>query len=227
LKKYVKLAICVEKIRKNSIKNKKIRKSVMSQVLPLVIAPNKILNTKAEPITVVTPEIKEIADNMLFTLGQESLGIGLAGNQVGVLKQIIAIDVRRFFSEILQQITISALPNALSIEKQLAPFSKPIILLNPKIVSSFGEMIEYTEGCLSFPGISLKIKRPKGIEVQYKDLDEKEHKLTLPGGILSICLQHEIDHINGIVFLDRVSSLKREFAIKKLQKYHKTSQTTE
>lgn len=178
-------------------------------VLSLVIAPDERLNTPSKPVEVVNDEIRKLCDDMLETM-YASKGIGLAAVQVGVMKRVIVVDVEwgssRYDDEGSTQDTIK---NA-----------KPLKLINPEIIESSDELSSYNEGCLSFPDQYSDVKRPAEVTIRY--LNEKgEEKKARVTGLLSTCIQHEIDHINGIVFVDHVSKLKRDMIIRKLKKAKK------
>jgi peptide deformylase len=150
-----------------------------------------ILKKKAEPVTEFGPELKKFLEDMLETM-YANRGVGLAANQVGVLKQAIVIDA--------------------STEEQTVIYT----LANPKVTEFSKEKGEYEEGCLSFPGIMENIHRPAHVVVKGQDWDGKE--LTVDGsGFLAVVLQHEIDHLNGITFIDRMSSVKKLLHNKELK----------
>jgi len=165
-------------------------------VLPLVIAPDERLNTPSEKVKVVDDSIRKLLSDMLDTMYAND-GIGLAAVQVGVHKRCIVVDV--------------AVRDG---------GNDPIKLVNPEIIARSEEPRTFTEGCLSFPDQYSDVVRPDTVTVRY--LDENGVEKTLEANdILSTCLQHEIDHINGIVFVDHISRLKRDMIIKKLQKAKK------
>lgn len=161
-------------------------------ILEVIKYPNKILKTKAEEITEITEDLTTLAMNMIEAMYKDN-GIGLAANQVGILKRIIVIDLQE--------------NNELN----------PMVLINPKIIWKSEEIAERDEGCLSLPEVSSIVKRPAEVEVSYLDLDGKEETIKAIG-LLATCLQHEIDHLDGILFIDRISKLKREMVIKKFKK---------
>lgn len=167
-------------------------------VLPLVIAPDERLKTKSSPIEKVDGEIKKLAADMLDTMYAER-GIGLAAVQVGVLKRMLVADVTWRDGE--------------------GP-GEQHVLINPEIIEEDAEPHTYKEGCLSFPDQFADVTRPKGVRVRYLDLDGKAQEQTFTG-LLATCVQHEIDHINGIVFVDHISSLKRDMILRKLKKLKK------
>jgi len=159
--------------------------------LKIIKYPDPFLKQKCLPVTSFDKELKILADNMLKTM-YESEGIGLSAIQIGVLKRVIVIDITE-------------------------ELKKPLILINPVITPSNSKFLEIKEGCLSFPGIYESVKRNEEIAVDYNSIEGK--KLTMKAtGLLSICIQHEVDHLEGVVFLDRLSGLKRNRAEKKFLK---------
>lgn len=177
-------------------------------VLPLIIAPDARLNRASEKIRAVTPEIKKLAADMLETM-YANQGIGLAAVQVGVHRRMIVVD------------TDYPSPRY-DDEPEDAPKRerKPLVLLNPEIVQASEETNLFNEGCLSFPDQYSEVERPTETVVSYMDLDGEMRELRARG-LLATCIQHEIDHINGIVFVDHISKLKREMILKKLNKQKK------
>ncbi|MCH2547028.1 MAG: peptide deformylase [Alphaproteobacteria bacterium] len=167
-------------------------------ILPVVIAPDAVLKQVAKPVAEVTDEIRTLLGDMLDTM-YNAHGIGLAANQVGVLHRCIVVDVEQ--------------------ETPHEP-GNPIKMVNPEIVEASQELFSYQEGCLSFPQQFGDVDRPADITVKY--LDEHGKAQTIQAsGLLATCIQHEIDHINGINFVDHLSKLKREMIVKKLQKNKK------
>ncbi len=159
-------------------------------LLTILTLPDKRLKTIAKPVTVFDQKLQEFANNMLDTM-YEAPGIGLAATQVDKHIQLVVIDI--------------------SEEK-----NQPLCLVNPKIIQKEGVQI-HEEGCLSVPGIYAKVKRASTIEVKYFN-EKGEKKKMQADELLAVCIQHEIDHLNGVVFLDHLSPLKRKMAIKKLEK---------
>ena len=159
--------------------------------LKIIKYPDPFLKQKCLPVTSFDKELKILTDNMLKTM-YESEGIGLSAIQIGVLKRVIVIDITE-------------------------ELKKPLILINPVITPSNSKFLEFKEGCLSFPGIYESVKRNEEIAVDYNSIEGK--KLSMKAtGLLSICIQHEVDHLEGVVFLDRLSGLKRNRAEKKFLK---------
>ncbi len=158
----------------------------------IIIYPDPILRKKAKEIEEINDDIKKLADEMA-SLMYENKGIGLAAPQVGESVRLITVDITGSRRENL------------------------MVLVNPVILSKEGE-IEYEEGCLSLPGFRANIKRAKKIEVLAKDLSGEEKKISAED-ILSVCIQHEIDHLDGILLLDYVGRLKRQLYENKVKKW--------
>lgn len=176
-------------------------------ILPIVIAPDPRLKQKSEPVKEITPQIRDLMDDMLETM-YASNGIGLAAVQVGVLKRIIVVDTEWGSPRYREE----GEPRA----EGFSP-GKPIKLINPEIVEKTEEKSVYNEGCLSFPGQYSEVERPAEITIRY--LDEQGNPQTLHAeGLLATCLQHEMDHMNGVVFVDHISRLKRDMILKRLKK---------
>ncbi len=166
-------------------------------VLPILIYPDPILKQKSIPVEIIDDEVVNLAENMLETMYQApGTGVGLAAPQVGRNQRLIVIDINRRAEE----------PGD----------SKPIILVNPEIVESEGE-ITYDEGCLSVPGYTVDITRSEKIKVCGLDLQGNSVEIEADE-LLAIILQHEIDHLDGNLIIDHVSSLKRELYRRKLKK---------
>lgn len=164
-------------------------------VLEILKYPNPILTQKAKEIEEITPEIRKLAEDMAETM-YEKRGIGLAAPQVGECCRLIAVDV--------------------SGPEERAEL---MFLVNPVIVSREGE-IEDEEGCLSVVQFRAKVKRAEKVVVKAKDLDGKEVEVPADG-LLAVCLQHEIDHLDGVLFIDRISRLKRALYDGKVKKWIK------
>jgi peptide deformylase len=172
-------------------------------VLPITYSPDKKLNQKSEKIKDITDEIKTLASNMLDTMYEKN-GIGLAAVQVGVLKKLIVIDIPQNDEEDKE-------------ENNIYHINFPIIAVNPEIIWSSDEISCYEEGCLSFPEESAEVERPAEIKVKFLDLEGKEHEVHAEG-LLATCFQHEIDHTNGITFVDHISRIKKQMILKRMKK---------
>ena len=159
-------------------------------LLNILTLPDSRLKTIAEPITAINDEIKQLAADMLETM-YAAPGIGLAATQVDQHIQLVVIDI--------------------SEDK-----NQPLVLINPEIIEQTG-LQTHEEGCLSVPGIYAKVKRADEIVVSFQDLEGKQQEMAAQD-LLAVCIQHELDHLKGIVFLDHLSLLKRKLAMKKLVK---------
>jgi peptide deformylase len=164
--------------------------------LHIVLAPDPVLKAKAKPIAAVDDSIRRLMDDMLETM-YAAPGIGLAANQVGVLKRVLVLDVAR---------------------EDDAP--QPMGMANPEVVWASEETSVYNEGCLSLPEHYADITRPKEVRVRYLDRDGKRQEIAADG-LLATCIQHEIDHLDGVLFVDHLSALKRNMILKKLVKLKK------
>lgn len=167
-----------------------------SPVLPILIVPAPLLRKSSRPVTPDDmPAVRELAQKMLATMYQAP-GIGLAAPQVGTLLRLVVMD--------------------------LAPdkVPSPIVLINPEVVAASAEKATREEGCLSLPEQYADVTRPARVKVKYRDLHWAER--TIEGEeLLAACLQHEIDHLNGVLFVDYLSSLKRNILLRKLAKEQK------
>jgi len=177
----------------------------------MVEVPDPRLKTVSVPVEAAefNTELKTLIDDMFETM-YKAPGIGLAAIQVGVPKRVLVID--------LQERDMDADP----IEDEDGNESQPVIndprvFINPEILDPADEFNTYEEGCLSVPEIFADIDRPATCTVRYQDLDGKQHEEALEG-LLATCLQHEMDHLEGILFIDHLSRLKRQMALKKLKK---------
>lgn len=157
-------------------------------VLPLVIAPDPRLAVCSEPVEQVTDELRTLMDDMVETMRHED-GVGLAAVQVGVHKRILVMEID----------------------------GQVYHLVNPEIVESSEEQNIYEEGCLSFPSQRAMVTRPKRVKVTYLDYHGQPQTLECDE-LLATCVQHEIDHLNGVVFIDHVSRLKRDMIMQRMRK---------
>ena len=181
---------------------------VNEKILPLILEPNPLLHQVSEVVVKVDDEIRDLAEKLITTM-QYHKGLGVASVQVGILKRVIAVNIINVGCEG---------------DKPLNLQEGAMILINPEVVEQSDDKKIYAEGCLSFGNIYPEIERANRVKVKYLDLDGKENFLEVSDHILSACLQHEIDHTNGIVFLDRLSRMKKEFMMKKYLK-HKSRDT--
>ena len=162
-------------------------------IKPLIILPDPILRQVSSTIETIDSEVKTLADDMLETM-YDAPGIGLAAIQIGVARRMLVLDVSKDGED-----------------------KQPLVFINPEIVASTDARSVYEEGCLSIPDYYAEVERPAGITVKHLDRDGKE-QLTQADGLLATCLQHEIDHLNGVLFIDHISKLKREMVIRKFTK---------
>ena len=159
----------------------------------LVILPDAKLRTKSAAVGKITPEIRKLVEDMFETM-YDAPGIGLAAIQVGVAKRVVTMDIAKKEGE-----------------------TEPRVFINPEITWSSEEMSIYEEGCLSIPEIHEDVERPARVKVKFLDLDGKQHEEEADG-LYATCIQHEIDHLNGVLFIDHISKLKRDRIVKKFTK---------
>lgn len=183
-------------------------------VLPIYVVPQPVLKKKAAPIAEITPEIKKLAEDMVETM-YAARGIGLAAPQVGHSVRLIVMDVdQRGGREGAEDAD-----EAEDEDDDTPPVPGQVrIFINPEITWSSEELNVYEEGCLSIPGQYAPVERPEKVRVAYTDIDGKPQEIEADG-LLATCLQHEIDHIDGILFIDHISSLKRDMLLRKLKKH--------
>ena len=162
-------------------------------VLPIIIAPDPRLKLRCRPVESVDDDIRRLMDDMLETM-YLAPGIGLAAPQVGVAKRVIVVDVSRKDEP-----------------------REPIRMANPEIVAASQEMASYEEGCLSLPEHYADVERPTAVTVRYLDAAGKRREETFED-LAATCIQHEIDHLDGMLFVDHISALKRNMILRKLTK---------
>jgi peptide deformylase len=164
-------------------------------ILPIVNYGDPVLRKKGASIAKVTPEVKRLISDMFETM-YEAAGVGLAAQQVGQPLQLTVIDVR----------AVKDRPSTLELDGKPADVaaSMPLVLINPKI-TPFGDPVKGPEGCLSFPEVYADINRPESVNVEALDAEGKPIRFRA-GGLLSRAIQHEVDHLNGILFIDRMSA---------------------
>ena len=165
-------------------------------LLEIIVAPDPRLKGTAKPVARVDDEVRRIMDDMLETMYAAN-GIGLAAPQVGIQKRIIVVDVSR-----------EGEPPA------------PLQMANPEVIWASDEERSYDEGCLSLPEHYAPVTRPDRVKIRYLDR-ENEIRTLEASSIMATCVQHEIDHLDGVLFVDHISSLKRNMILRKLQKTKK------
>jgi peptide deformylase len=170
--------------------------SAMALKTIITLPDEKILRQKSKPLKAVDGHARKVFDDMLETM-YHAPGIGLAAIQVGVPMRQVVIDLSRDGEE-----------------------KKPLFLANPEIIWSSEAISDYEEGCLSIPEFFEMVERPSEVKVRYLDRDGEPQEIYAQG-VLATCLQHEIDHLNGVLFIDYISKLKRDRVLKKFQKADK------
>ena len=159
----------------------------------ILIIPDKRLRLVSEPIKRIDSDVRKLIDDMFETM-YDAPGIGLAGIQIGIPQRVITMDLAK---------------------KDDPP--EPRVFINPEILWQSDEQATYEEGCLSIPEYYEDVTRPAQVRLKYLDRDGKEQELEA-SGLLATCLQHEIDHLNGVLFIDHISKLKRDRVVKKFSK---------
>ncbi len=168
-------------------------------IKPLIILPDPVLRQVSKPVEKIDLSIKKLAADMFETM-YEAPGIGLAAIQVGVPLRMLVIDLA----------------------KQDEP-KQPQIFINPEVVASSDERSTYEEGCLSIPEYYADVERPASVRVKFVDGNGKQQEIEADG-LLATCLQHEIDHLNGVLFIDYISKLKRDMVVRRFKKLAKDRQ---
>ena len=187
-------------------------------ILPIVHIPDPVLRRKSQPVQRVDDELRKFLDDMLETM-YDAPGIGLAAVQVGEPLRIFTVDcAKREEDEEAEGETNGEQVKA----EEEEPPRDPIFLINPEIVSFSDERSVYEEGCLSIPDYYADVERPAACTVKYLDRDGKEQILEADG-LLATVIQHEYDHLNGVLFIDHISKLKRDMVIRKFTKIAKQS----
>jgi peptide deformylase len=170
-------------------------------ILPIIQLPEPILRQPAEPIERVDDELRQTLDDMLETM-YDAPGVGLAANQVGIARRFVVVDAGNDSDEG---------------EGEDAGGRNPICLINPEIVSLGGQTRVYEEGCLSLPDVRVEVERPTEITVRYIDRDGHPQELDADG-LLATVIQHEVDHLDGKLIIDYLSSLKRNMIVRRFKK---------
>lgn len=183
------------------------------KVLPLVIAPDPLLKKISKPVEKIDDALRQFMKDMVTTMYAES-GVGLAAVQVGVLKRILVIDID-YRSEDHHHHHHHGDCGGIHVTN-----TNPRYYINPEIIETSKEASTYNEGCLSFPGARSEVVRPEMVRVKFLDEQGKEN-IEEMHGLLATCIQHEIDHLNGITFVDHISKLKRDVILNKMKKLHR------
>ena len=172
-------------------------------ILPIIEAPDLRLRIISKPVEGVDDNLRRLVADMFETM-YAAPGIGLAAVQVGVPKRVLVIDLQE------------------EEDADGKPVRKPLVFINPEIVDPADEWSVYNEGCLSVPDQYAEVERPESCRARWMDLDGKQHDERIEG-MLATCLQHEMDHLDGILFIDHLSRLKRDMILKKLAKLKKAA----
>ncbi len=165
----------------------------------IIILPDKQLRLVSAPIETVTTQVRKLADDMLETM-YDAPGIGLAAIQVGVPQRLVTMDLARREKEGDEE-----------------PKPHPRVFINPTVIAASEDLSVYEEGCLSIPEYYEAVERPARVRIRYTDLDGKLQEEDAEG-LFATCIQHEIDHLNGVLFVDYLSKLKRDRVFKKFEK---------
>ena len=163
-------------------------------IRPILLHPDPRLKKVTDPVARITPEIEALAADMLATM-YDAPGIGLAAPQVGVLSRIFVMDAQR--------------------DPQAEP--QPMVMINPEITWESDEQNVYEEGCLSIPDHYAEVTRPAAVRVNWLGLDGKTHEQDFDG-LWATCAQHEIDHLDGVLFIDHISAMRRQMITRKMAK---------
>jgi peptide deformylase len=166
-------------------------------ILEIIVLPDKQLRLVSRAVESVTPQVRKLADDMFETM-YAAPGIGLAAIQVGQPLRLITMDLAKR-------------------DEDGESTPRPRVFINPEILSSSDERSTYEEGCLSIPEYYEEVERPAQVRVRFTDLDGKLH-VEDADGLFATCIQHEIDHLNGVLFVDYLSKLKRDRVLKKFAK---------
>ncbi len=172
-------------------------------VMHILEIPDSGLRAIAEPVATVDDATRTLIDDMLDTM-YDAQGIGLAATQVGVLKRVVVIDLQEREDE------------------ESEPVRAPQAFVNPELLGTSEELSKYSEGCLSIPEQYAEVERPARCRVSWLDRDGQPQEAEMDG-LLATCMQHEIDHLNGVLFIDHISKLKRDMIVKKVGKMRRAA----
>ena len=170
-------------------------------ILPILCIPDPLLRETSLPVERFDKALATLIADMFETM-YEAPGIGLAAIQVGVARRVLVIDLME------------------PVEEEGEPVKNPRVFVNPQILTQSETLVAYNEGCLSIPEQYAEVMRPDRLRARWQDAEGKPHEGEIDG-LLAVCLQHEIDHLNGVLFIDHLSRLKRELVLKKLAKARK------
>src|SRR5499427_2422840 len=165
----------------------------------IIILPDRRLRLRSKPVAKIDSDIRGLVADMFETM-YKAPGIGLAAIQVGVPSRVVVMDLSKREAE-----------------------SEPLVFINPEITWSSDEKSPYEEGCLSIPDVHEDVERPARVKIRYLDLDGKPQEAEAEG-LFATCIQHEVDHLNGVLFIDHISKLKRDRIVKKFTKAKKRAE---
>jgi peptide deformylase len=178
-------------------------------LMPIIEVPDPLLRSQSEPVERIDDDLKRLVSDMFETM-YDAPGIGLAAIQVAVPRRLLVIDLQD--------------PDPVAEgEEEGPPVKRPHVFINPEILDRSDQRKSYTEGCLSIPDQYAEIERPDVVRARWLGLDGKSHEGEFDG-LMSVCLQHEVDHLNGLLFVDYLSRLKRDMIVKKVVKARKDRQ---
>ncbi len=176
-------------------------------ILPILCIPDAVLRATSTPVEAITPEITQLIADMFETV-YDAPGIGLAAVQVGHPIRLLIIDLQE------------------PAEEGGEPVKDPRVFINPEIIEASDTLVPYNEGCLSIPEQYAEVLRPDRVRARWMDETGATREEEVDG-LMAVCLQHEIDHLNGVLFIDHLSRLKREMVLKKLAKARKEGRVPE
>lgn len=180
-------------------------------LLPIIEIPDPLLRAQSAPVESITDDVTRLIADMFETM-YDAPGIGLAAIQVAVPRRLLVIDLQEP-------------PEGAEEDEEAEPVRRPHVFINPEIVHRSDARKSYNEGCLSIPDQYAEIERPDIVRVTW--IDEKGQSRDGEfGGLMSVCLQHEVDHLNGVLFIDHLSRLKRDMVVKKVVKARKEREKT-
>lgn len=189
-------------------------------IYDVIKIPDPVLKTEAKPVDKVDDKVRAQMDRMLETM-YEAKGIGLAANQVGLLNRVLVMDLMGATWQLADADNGVSRISRIEPEYPDEPIRKPVFMANPEIVWKAEQRTVYEEGCLSIPGSWGDVVRPGEVKVKYLDYHGQPQELTAEG-LFSHCVQHEIDHLNGVLFIDYLSKLRRDMIIRKMEKAKKS-----
>ncbi len=176
----------------------------------ILVAPDPLLKRISHPVEIFDDELKALVADMFETM-YDAPGIGLAAIQIDVPLRVVVVDLQD-----------GGKPGEDTAEEEAERVPNPRVFINPELLDPSDEYSVYSEGCLSVPEIYADVERPETVRLRYRDLDGQSHEEAMTG-MMATCIQHELDHLEGILFIDHLSRLKRNMALKKLEKARKAA----